>query len=200
MIWPKQITNLIEVFSKFPQIGPKTAQRFVFWLLKKEKKDLEKFSQMIKDLTTIEVCQLCGNYTQGKICPICQDKTRDKSILCLVSTPSELQTIEQTKKYSGLYFILGGLIDSLEDDKIKEIRIDDLLKRLKQDKIKEIIFAFSPTIEGETTLLYLEDIIKKKFPKIRLSKLARGISLGTHLEYADEVTLGEAIKKREKIK
>lgn len=199
MIWPKEVQNLIEAFSRFPNIGPKTAQRFVFWLLEKDKKDLEKFSQMIKDLSLLKTCQLCGNYCREEICPICKDRTRIQNTLCLVSSPQELSAIEKTGKYKGLYFILGGLI-STGKIRAKDLKIQKLFERLKEHKIREIIFAFSPTVEGETTMLYLQDKIRKKFPEIKLSKLARGLSLGTYLEYADEITLAEAIKKREILK
>lgn len=198
MIWPKEIQNLIEAFSRFPNIGPKTAERFVFWLLKKEKEDREKFAQMIKNLSNVNFCQLCGNVSQEKLCPICQDANRIRNILCLVSSPQELAVIEKTSKYKGLYFVLGGLI-SLGNTKANDLKIQNLLKRLRQEEIKEIIFAFSPTVEGETTMLYLKDKIKKNFPNIKLSQLARGISLGMDLEYADEISLSEAIQNRKKI-
>lgn len=198
MIWPKEVQNLIETFSRFPNIGPKTAERFVLWLLKKDKNDLEKFAQMIKNLTNVKFCQICGNISQEQICPICKDTSRTRDILCLVSSPIELATIEKTSKYRGLYFILGGLI-SPGNIKAKDLKIQNLWKRLEKEKIKEVIFAFSPTVEGETTMLYLEDKIKKTFPNIKLTKLARGLSLGMDLEYADEITLSEAIKNREEI-
>jgi len=198
---PRIIEDLINEFSRFPGIGPKTAQRFVFYLLKKSKQDLDKFCEELQELKKIKACDICQNFSEREICSICQNKLRDHATICLVANSADLETIEKTGDYKGTYQVLGGLVNTAREIKLEDLNISHLLNRLRdpKNKIKEIIFALSPNLEGEATLLCLLDLIKKDktIPKnIKLSRLAKGLSFGTELEYADSLTLSEAINNR----
>lgn len=197
-MYPKTIQKLIEIFSKFPEVGPRTATRFVFYLVKKDKKEIEDFSKAILELKEkIKFCQLCFKpfEGEGEICEICSDKTREKSLLCLVEKEVDLETIEKTKKYNGFYFVLGGPVSAIKRDELKKLRIDQLEERIKKDKeLKEIIIATNPTTEGEAIALFLERKLKNFGKKI--TRLGRGLPTGGELEYADEETLGAAFEGR----
>ncbi len=197
-MYPKTIQKLIEIFSNFPGVGPRTATRFVFYLVKEKKEKVEELSRLVLDLKNkIKFCQECfkpfeGN---GEICEICQDKARDRSLLCIVEKEVDLEAIEKTKKYNGVYFILGGPIKKVKKEELKKLRIEELEKRLKRDKeIKEVIIATNPTTEGEAVALFLERKLKDFGKKI--TKLGRGLPTGGELEYADEETLGAAFEGR----
>ena len=206
MSYPIEIQNLIEEFSQFPGIGPKTAQRFVFYLLRKNTKELENFITNIKNLKSVVCCCVCGNFssllageTDKKICFICQDKNRNRSLIIIVAQPQDLMVIEKIGEYKGLYHILGGLIDTSHGIGPQQLRFKQLLQRLKDNKVKEVILALNATIEGESTALYISNLIKKNpdlSKRIKLSKLARGIPLGGEIEYADEITLSDSFKNR----
>lgn len=198
MLYPKEIQNLIDEFSRFPGIGPKTAQRFVFYLLRSDPVKLEKLVHCLKKLKTIRSCMICFNFSDQKICPVCQDPKRDKSIVTVVAEPQDLTAIEKTGEYKGIYHILGGLIDTVQEVGPDKIRANELIQRLKNHKVNEIIFALNSTIEGEGTMLYLIGLIKREpqLSRIRLTKIARGLPLGSEIEYADEITLGEALAGR----
>ncbi len=201
-MYSKEIQNLINEFSQFPGIGPKTAQRFVFYLLRKDSRGREKFIIDLKKLNNIFSCSVCGNFSDKKICFICQDKNRLTSKIIIVAEPQDLIAIERTGEYKGLYHILGGLIDTVRDFGPEKLKIGDLFKRLSSSQIKEVIFALNSTIEGESTVLYIVNKIKKDeilSQSIKVTKIARGLPLGAEIEYADEVTLGEALKDRKAI-
>lgn len=197
-MFPKTIQKLIEIFSKFPGVGPRTATRFVFYLIKREKKELEEFSNAISELKEkIKFCSLCFKPFEGEknICEICSDKTRNKSLLCVVEKEIDLEAIEKTKKYNGLYFVLGGPISAVKKEELKKLRIEELEERIKKDpKIKEIIIATNLTTEGEAISLLLERKLKDFGRKI--TRLGRGLPTGGELEYADEETLGAAFEGR----
>lgn len=192
------IQKLIDLFSKFPTVGPRTATRFVFYLIKKPKKEIEELILAISDLKKkIKFCQLCFNpfEGEGEICQICSSPTRDRSLLCIVEKESDLAAIEKTKKYIGLYFILGGPISAIKKEELKKLRIKNLEERIKKDpQIKEIIIATNPTTEGQALRLFLERKLKNFGKKI--TRLARGLPIGGELEYADEETLKEALERR----
>lgn len=205
-MFPPSIEKLIHLFSKFPGVGPKVATRFVFYLLKKPKKEIEELISSISDLKEkIRICRLCFNpfesseSAKSDFCEICSSSSRDRSSLCIIANEVDLQSIEKTKKYKGLYFILGGTLPALKKanvvkTKIQE-RIEYLEKRIKKDPdIKEIILALNPTTEGETTALYLERILKPLDRKI--TRLGKGLPVGGELEYADEETLSFALESR----
>lgn len=195
------IEKLIKSFSGFPTVGPKTAARFVFYLLKKPKEEIEELVSEISSLKNkIKLCELCflpfepHAGASHELCPICSNKTRDKATLCIVEKESDLESIEKTNKYKGLYFILGGTISRLKKKDLKNLRIEELAKRAKDPEIKEVIIAINPTVEGEATALYLERTLKPL--DIKTTRLGRGLPLGAELEYADEETLGSALDSR----
>lgn len=197
------IQKLIDLFSKFPTIGPRTAGRFVFYLIKLPKEEFNQFIETLKNLKeSVRNCSFCFNpfetISEEKFCPICRDNSRDKSLLCLVEKEQDLLSIEKTKKYKGLYFILGGTINSLKEEDIKKLRINDLEERLKNNSsFKEIIIAVNPTTEGEATALYLIRKLKSILsPEIKITRLGKGLPVGGELEYADEETLESAFEGR----
>jgi len=185
------IQKLIDIFSKFPTVGPRTAARFVFYLLKKPKEEIENLISSINELkNNVKICKLCFNPFQGdgELCEICQKPSRDKSLLCLVEKETDLISIEKTKKYNGLYFILGGTVSALKRADIEKLRIKELEERIKNHpEIKEIILATNSTTEGQATALYLERLLKPLNKKI--TRLGRGLPVGAELEYADEETI-----------
>ncbi|MDA2922136.1 recombination mediator RecR [Patescibacteria group bacterium AH-259-L07] len=198
-MYPKEIQDLVDAFSQFPSIGPKTAQRFVFYLLRRNSNGLEQFVTQLRNLKHIVPCSVCGNFSTQKLCPVCSDAKRDKSLVTVVSEPQDLMAIEGIGEYKGMYHILGGLIDTTKNISPQSLRIKQLLKRLEDPQVKELIFALDATMEGESTTLYIINIIKKvpKLSKqIKLTKIARGLPLGAEIEYADEVTLSDALKSR----
>ena len=194
------IQKLIQLFSKFPTIGTRTASRFVFYLLKSSKEEIKELSESILDLQkNIKQCSLCFNFFEPEKketnCKICSSSNRDRSILCLIEKEADLLAIEKTNKYKGMYFILGGTISVLQKKNNKRIRDQELKKRIVKDsKIKEIIIATNSTTEGRATALYLEEILKDFNKKI--TKLARGLPTGGELEYTDEETLLSALEQR----
>lgn len=199
MLQNNSIKRLIDVFSKFPTIGPRTASRFVYYIIKLSNED---FNNLLISLTElrkkIKTCPFCFNPFEENgnvLCPICSDKSRDKSVLCIVEKENDLLSIEKTKKYKGIYFILNGTLSGLNEKDIEKIRIKELEQRLKKmNNLKEIIIALNPTPEGETTALYLER--KLKTMPIKTTRLGRGLPAGGELEYADEETLESALEGR----
>ena len=192
------IQKLIDLFSKFPTVGPRTASRFVFYLMRKPKEEIEELINSISNLKkNVKICSLCFNSyeAEGESCKICSHPSRDKSLLCVVANETDLQALEKTKEYQGLYFILGGTVSGLKKADIEKLRIKGLQERIKNHpEIKEIILAINPTTEGEATTLYLERLIKPLNKKI--SRLGRGLPVGAELEYADEETLSSALESR----
>ena len=204
-MYPKSTQKLIDIFSKFPTVGPKTAARFVFYLIKQEKKDIKQLIKGIEDLKkNIKTCSFCFNSFESlneekDFCQICQNPQRDKSLLCIVEKETDLIFLEKTKSYNGLYFILGGTVSKLRKKDFKKLRIEKLKERIKKDsKIKEIIIAVNPTTEGEATALYLERSLKSfgATQGKKITRLGRGLPMGGELEYADEKTLKEALEGR----
>ncbi len=198
MRYPASIQNLIDHFSKLPTVGPKTAERYVFYLLKAHPEWLQGFAQAmaeLKEKTT--VCQTCWSIAETDPCSICSDQRRNRAAICLVADTRDLLAIESTKQYNGLYFILGGVINTIEGIKPEQLNIKRLLARLKTAPVKEIILAFNPDLEGETTSMYLAKQLKPY--KIKITRLAKGLPMGADLEYADEITLSNALKYRNEV-
>lgn len=196
-MYSETVQKLIEVFSKFPTVGPRTASRFVFYLLDKSSQEAEEILKAINELKKVKTCPGCFRHYEGEssLCQICSDPRRDKSLLCLVTSETDLEAIEKTKKYKGLYFILGGTVSRLKKENLARLRTKELENRLKSlPEIKEIIIAVNPTSEGESTALYLERILKP-FNK-KTTRLGRGLPVGGELEYADEETLSSALEGR----
>ncbi len=199
MHYPSYIQNLINHFSRLPTVGPKTAERYVFYLLKQSSQELEKFSQSLKNLkTNITVCQKCLAFSEKNPCHICSDPKREQKLLCIISNLQDMINIENTGKYQGLYHILGGYIDPIEGINPEDLSIKSLNAKLKEKKIKEIILALNPTLEGETTSKYLLKLIKPH--NIKVTRLARGLPTGSDLEYADALTISNALENRNELK
>lgn len=193
----KPLIRLIESFNKLPGIGPKTAQRLTYYLLHVPQTELEIFAGNLSSLKKDTVlCSICKNVSENDPCDICADSSRDKSILMVLEQPLELISFENTRKFKGMYHILHGAINPLDNIGPDEIYIEDLLKRVKKEIFKEIIIATNPTMEGEATAMYLSKKIKSIKPKIKITRLGMGIPTGADLEYADEVTLTQAIEGR----
>src|SRR3989344_7305379 len=195
------IQKLIDLFAKFPTVGPRTAARFVFYLLKLPGEEAEKIISAISNLKEkVKTCHSCFNSFEGegKLCVICKDSNRDKSLLCVVEKESDLASIEKIKKYNGLYFSLGETVSTLKKSGLLKLRTKELEERIKEQKnIQEIIIAINPTAEGETIALYLEKLLKKLLPEgKRVTRLGRGLPLGGEIEYADEETISSAFEGR----
>lgn len=198
MIYPKSIATLIEQFQKFPSVGPKSAQRMAFHLLKMPKTEVEKFAQSIieaKDNTF--ACDVCFNMSSSNPCEICKSTSRDRSIICVVAETKDLIAIEKTNEFFGLYHVLQGLISPIDGIGAEDVRIKELLHRLASDEVKEVILALNPSVEGEATSLYLSKLIKPF--GIKITRIAFGLPVGADLEYADEITLAKALEGRREI-
>ncbi|MCX6797970.1 MAG: recombination mediator RecR [Candidatus Falkowbacteria bacterium] len=195
MNYPKSIQNLVDFFKELPSVGPKTAERYVFYLLKKPENQLKLWASYLNDLkANTLVCQSCLAISETNPCSICQDDKRQKNILCLVESTQDMAALEATRQYTGKYFVLGGLINTIENIGPNDINIAPLLKKIKNEGIQELILALNFTLEGETTCLYLNKILKDY--KMKISRLAKGLPAGSNLEYADEMTLSMALKNR----
>jgi len=192
------LEKLIQEFTKLPGIGPKTAERLVYYLLKQPKTELELLADILlqvkKDVTT---CQNCFRFTDQNPCLLCADKKRDRHLLCVVAESQNIPIIEKTGAFAGLYHVLGGLISPLEGTTPDKLRINELMVKLKNNGFKEVILALNPDLDGETTSLYLSQLIKPL--DVKLTRLARGLPMGANLEYADEVTLENAIIGRSEL-
>ncbi|MGL5973341.1 MAG: recombination mediator RecR [Oscillospiraceae bacterium] len=189
------LENLVDQFERLPGIGRKTAQRLAFFVLNEKNKYAENFSKAIIDAKkTIRKCIKCQNLTDKEICFICEDEKRDKTVICVVEDAKDVSAFERTGEYNGLYHILNGLISPMNGVGVEELSIKDLLIRVSEMDIKEIIMATNPTIEGEATSMYISRILKPF--EVKVTRLAYGIPVGGNLEFADEVTLFKALEGR----
>lgn len=191
------IQKLIKIFSRFPTVGPRTAARFVFYLLKLSPEEITELNQSVSSLKEkVKLCSFCFQPFEGEedLCEICRNPQRDKSVLCVIEKETDLPPLEKTHKYRGRYFILGGTLTRLKQEETNNLRAEELLARAKNPEIEEIIIATNPTSEGESTALYLERLLKPLDKKI--TRLGRGLPVGGELEYADEETLGSALEGR----
>ncbi len=193
--FPEPIQNLINEFNKLPGIGPKTSERFVFYLLKQPKEEISRLAQVLENLKDkITYCSVCQNVSEKNPCIICSDQKRSKTTICVVAESHDMASIENTGEFNGLYHVLGGNLNPLENITPDKLKIKELVQRIKKDGVKEIILALNPDLEGESTTLYLTKLLKPLNTKI--TRLARGLPMGSDLEYADEVTLSNALKGR----
>lgn len=198
MIYPKSIATLIEHFQKFPSVGPKSAQRMAFYMLRMPESEVQKFAQAILEAKrNTRTCEVCFNLSSSSPCEICTNPKRDRSIICVVAETKDLIAIEKTNEFKGLYHVLQGLISPMDGIGADDIRIKELLNRLASDEVKEVILALPPSVEGEATSLYLTKLIKPF--GITISRIAFGLPVGADLEYADEITIAKAIEGRRKI-
>jgi recombination protein RecR len=200
--FPSSFQSLIEYFSRLPGVGPKTALRFVFYLLKQPKVEVEKFAAALGSLKDVmATCGICQNFSEKNPCSICSDSHRDHGTICVVADYQDLPVIENTNVHHGTYHVLGGVLDPLHGITPDQLKIKELVARIQKGngKIKEIILALNPDLEGETTMLYLTKLIKSFGKNIKITRLARGLPMGSDLEYADEVTVSDALKGRKEI-
>lgn len=187
------IEKLIEQFRTLPGVGFKTAQRYAFSIIEGKKERAYNFSDAIKEAKDkIGFCKICGNFTDKEICNIC--KTRDRKIVCVVSEPKDILAMEKVKSYNGVYHVLFGTISPLEHRGPNDIKIKELLARVSQDKVEEVIMATNPDVEGDATAMYIAKILKPL--DVKVTRIAQGVSMGSDLEYADEVTLSRALEAR----
>jgi len=196
---PRPLTRVIEAFEKLPGIGPKTAQRLTYYLLHIPQDELEIFARALVNLKKDTLlCKVCRNVSESDPCPICSDSSRDSTLLLVLEQPYEILSFERTGKFKGLYHVLHGSINPLDNIGPDELYIEDLIKRTKKKEngFRELIIATNPTMEGEATAMFLHKKIKIVNPKLKITRLGMGIPTGADLEYADEVTLREAIAGR----
>ena len=180
-MYPIKFENLILAFQKLPGVGRKTAERYAYETLNWNKNKQEEFIQAIEVLKEgIERCETCGNLCEGRICTICEDKNRDTSLLCVVQSPKDIEVIEAIQEYKGLYHVLNGLINTSKGIMPEDIRIEELIKRIESNQVDEVILALDPTLEGETTSMYIEKLVGDK---AKVTRLAYGIPMGGHLDY-----------------
>lgn len=198
MKYPPTINNLIECLKKLPGIGEKTAERLSLEILNLNDDIIDLFSKSLKDTKEkIKKCDKCGNLTEEEFCSICKDKNRDKNILCVVEECQNINLFEKTGSFHGYYHVLGGLINPLEGITPEDINLKALIKRIEDEKIKEIVLAIKPSVEGETTVLYINKLLEKK--DVVVSKIAYGIPMGADIDYIDPITLSIALDGRIKV-
>lgn len=189
------LENAVNEFSKLPGIGRKSALRLVLYLLRQDLENVESFGNSIIELRReIKKCSICHNISDLDICPICSNPARNNSIICVVENVRDVMSVENTHQYNGLYHVLGGIISPMDGIGPSDLEIDSLIKRVGEGDISEIILALSTTMEGDTTNFYIYRKLKNL--DIRISTLARGVSIGDELEYTDEVTLGRSLLNR----
>ena len=195
--YPSQLLECaVQEFSKLPGIGRKTALRLVLHLLRQDTEDVEKLSQSIVQMKReVKRCRVCHNISDSDVCPICSDPRRDERVICVVENIQDVMAVENTQQFSGLYHVLGGVISPMDGVGPSDLEIDSLVERVGEGSVKEVILALSSTMEGDTTNFY---IFRKLAPytDVKISIIARGISVGDELEYTDEVTLGRSILNR----
>lgn len=197
--YPEQIKLLIEKLSRWPGLGPKSAERTVFYLLKLNKEKLDEIINGIEKLKSeIKICQQCYNISTNNPCHLCSDNKRDHSTLCVVAEPQDILVIEKTNEFNGLYHVLGGLINSAQSITPDQLKIKELKKRVEERQITEIILATNPDLEGETTAMYITEILRNN--PVKITRLAKGLPVGSTIEYADEITISSALKGRQTVK
>ena len=198
------LDNAIDQFAKLPGIGRKTALRLVLHMLRQEEADVTAFADALTILKReVKYCKKCHNISESELCPICADKSRDGSVICVVENIQDVLAIERTMQYKGLYHVLGGIISPMDGIGPSNLEIESLIERIRngvsgkdgEQQIKEVIFALASTMEGDTTNFYISRKLRE-FPDVRLSVIARGINVGDELQYTDEVTLGRSILNR----
>ncbi|MNH93763.1 Recombination protein RecR [compost metagenome] len=198
MYYPEPIAKLIDAFSRLPGVGPKTAGRLAFHVLRMKEDDVIDFAKALVNVKrNLHYCSICCNITDIDPCRICQDKGRDGSTICVVQEPKDLVAMERTREFQGYYHVLHGAISPMEGIGPDQIHIAELLKRLSDDKVQELILATNPNIEGEATAMYLSRLVKSF--GLKVTRIAHGLPVGGDLEYADEVTLTKALEGRREI-
>ena len=199
---PSSLQKLISELSKLPGIGPKSAQRLAFYLLKKDNIDINNLSSAIAEVKNgITFCSICHNMVEKDPCSTCLDANRDQSLICVVEEPLDAQAIDKSGQFKGVFHVLGGVLNPLEGIGPESLQIESLISRIKNldAQIKEIIIATNPNLEGETTAMHLSKVIKSASPEIKITRIARGLPMGGDLEYADDITLMRAMEGRREV-
>lgn len=198
MHYPTPIAKLIESYMRLPGIGAKTAARLAFFTLEMREEDVNEFAKaLISVKRDLHYCGICGNIAEEETCEICQETTRDKSVVLVVEEPKDVMSMEKMREYKGQYHVLHGVLSPMDGTGPDDINIAPLIKRLHDDKITEVIIATNATTEGEATAMYLSRLIKPA--GIKVTRLAHGLSVGSDIEYADEITLLKAVEGRREI-
>jgi recombination protein RecR len=193
--YPEPVARLIDALQRLPGIGPKTAQRLTFFLLKRPAEEVASLSEALGQLkASIVNCSVCFNVTEAEPCRICRDPARDGRALCVVEEPNDLLAIERTREFRGRYHVLLGALSPLDGIGPEDLKVRELLTRLEREPVEEIILATNPSVEGEATAIYLAKLLKPF--ALRITRIARGLPVGGDLEYADEVTLSKALEGR----
>lgn len=196
--YPKSLRNLIESFKKLPSVGEKSAERMALSIMDMKEEQINLFSQSLIDVKTkIKRCNICDNFTEEDICEICSDGGRNDEVICVVESPKNIVLFEKIGSFSGKYHVLNGLISPLDGVTPEDINIKTLVSRVEENKIKEIIIAVKPSIEGETTALYISKLFEN-YP-VLITKIAHGVPLGTDMEYIDTLTLEMALEDRKQV-
>ena len=198
LIFPVALQNLADQFARLPGVGSKTAQRLAFHVLSLPMEDAEEFADAILEAKRlVHTCPCCQNLTDRELCPICDDDTRDKSLICVVADPKDVIAMERSREYRGVYHVLHGVISPLNHVTQDDIRIQELLKRVSSGQIREVIMATNPDTEGEATAMYISRLLRPM--EVKVTRLAYGVPVGSQLEYADEVTLSRALEGRQEM-
>lgn len=196
-MYPKKFATMVDIFQRLPGVGAKTAERYAFDVLDWNKDDIERMINALIDMKEhIHTCEICGNLSEGTKCLICEDANRNHDIICVVQSPRDVIAMEKTNEFNGIYHVLNGVISTSKGILPEDINIQALIDRI-DDSTKEIIIATNPTVEGETTALYLAKLLEK-YP-ITVTRIAHGLPMGGHLDYADELTLIKALEGRKKM-
>ncbi len=198
-MYPKTFKKLIEHFSSLPSVGPKMAERLTLHLFKQSKETLDDFAESLRAITGLRTCSRCFHIAESNLCGICSDSHRDTTVLCVVEEPMDVIAIERTGRYNGLYHVLGGTMDVSPKKHSKQtLRVSELLNRISQESIAEVILATNPTTEGDLTALYLNRKLERS--SLKITRLGRGLATGGDIEYADELTLSSALTHRREIR
>lgn len=196
--YAEPIARLIEEFEKLPGIGHKTAQRLAFHVLNAPTEEVQGLANALVDARTkVKYCKVCSNLSDSELCPVCESEARDKSMICVVEDPKDVVAMERTREFNGVYHVLHGAISPMDGIGPNDIKIRELLERLKDDVVKEVILATNPNVEGEATAMYISKLLKPL--GVKTTRIAHGIPIGGNLEYADEVTLTKAMEGRREI-
>lgn len=199
MIYPKKLENLIEHYKKLPTIGEKSAERLALATLEMSMEEVESFSKsLIEAKEGLTKCNVCGNLSDNEICSICDDKNRDKNIICVIEDSKSVFSIEKVGNYHGTYHVLNGLISPKDDIGVEDINLSSLIKRVEDLDNPELILALRSSMEGETTILYIKKVFEKN-KKVKISRLSYGIPMGAELDYLDVITLDKALEDRKTI-
>lgn len=195
--YPKPLARLVGELEKLPGIGPKSAQRLAFYLMRQPEEERRNLSAAMIDVTQVRFCRICHNYSEGDVCDICANDRRDHTLLCVVAEPRDLIAMEKTDEYKGVYHVLHGVISPLEGIGPEKIKIRDLEQRVETGEFKEIVIATNPTVEGDTTSLYVAHRLKPL--GVKVTRIAHGMPVGGDLDYADQATLIQALEYRREL-